>query len=94
MRTPRWHLRSLMVAVAALAVLTGGAVKWRRTSLLHARIAAYAREETRLREEYERLSRRLTWCGNERRYANACAAVAAERRRQRLDCERELRRLW
>ena len=82
------------MVVAGLAVLCAGTVKWRRYAKLRERIAYYSRFEGRLLAEYEQISRIPGRCGNQRRLAEAYLGVAAEHRRLREDCEREIRRIW
>jgi hypothetical protein len=96
MRYARWHLKSLLVAVAGSAILLAGAAKWRRYSELRERIAAYSREERLLRSRYHRWSTGpQPWrCGNARQQAAASLAGAEEYRRLRQECEREIGRIW
>jgi hypothetical protein len=94
MRYAHRRLRGLLILVAGLAVLCAGATKWRRYAELRGRIANYSGEEKRLMDEYQESSRILFPCGNARRYSAALLAVAAERRRLREECEREIGRIW
>ena len=94
MRFARWQLRAVLIAVASLAVLCAGAVKWRRYALLRDRIAKYSKEENRLRAEYQLWTGLSPTCGNPRRQVEAYLAVAEERRRQIEECEREIWRIW
>jgi hypothetical protein len=97
MKYARWRLRSLMILVAGLTVLCGGAVKWRRYAELRDQIAKLSREENLLLEEYHHDQWMLQLpspCGNVRRYAEACKALAADRRRNIEACEQELNRIW
>ena len=90
----RAGLRVLLILVAGFAVLCAGAMKWRRYADLRERIANYSREETLVLAEYHRAWRIRNPCGNQRRMIAAYLAVAAERRRQIEDCEREISRIW
>jgi hypothetical protein len=97
MRYARWRLRSLLILVAGLTVLCAGVVKWKRFTELRDQIAKLSREENRLLEEYHHCQWMLQLpspCGNVRRHAEACMAVAAERRRSIEECEREINHIW
>jgi hypothetical protein len=94
MRFARWRVRGLLILVAGLAVLCAGAVKWRRYAELRRQIANYSGEEKRLMDAYHELSQIRFPCGNVRRRGAAYLAVAAERRRLREECEREIGRIW
>jgi hypothetical protein len=90
----RWQLRSVLVLVAGLALVCAGGAKWKRYAALRERVEIYSREERRLLDEYQRISRVRSTCGNERRLAAAHLAGAVARRHQIESCEREIRRIW
>jgi hypothetical protein len=94
LRNPRWPIRGLLILVAGLAGLCTGIVKWRRYAELRQRIANYSGHEKRLMGAYQELSRIRSPCGNIRVQCKAYRAVAAERRRLREVCEREIWRIW
>jgi hypothetical protein len=94
MRYARRHLRSLLVAVAVVAVLLAGGAKWRRYSKLRERIAAYSRVEKRLLTAYHQEIILPGRCGLPRQRAAAFLGVAEEYRRLREECEREIGRIW
>jgi hypothetical protein len=83
-----------MIRIAVVAVLLAGATKTKRYIDLRKRIATCAREEELLLFEYEQASRITGGCGNVRQMARAYFAVAEERRRQIIECEWAIRRLW
>jgi hypothetical protein len=80
--------------VAGVAVVCGGAAKWKRYAELRERIAICAREERLLLAEYHRASQLRNPCGNQGRMIAAYVSEAAERRCEIESCEREIRRIW
>jgi hypothetical protein len=94
MRYARWRLKSLLILVAALALVCAGAVKWKRYIELRERIANCSRQEKLLLAEYQQAVRPRYHCGNERLMAEAYLRVALERRSEIERCRREIMRIW
>jgi hypothetical protein len=94
MRYARWRLKSLLILIAALAMICAGAAKWKRYMELRERIATCLRVEKLLLAEYDQISRLRNPCGNERRMATAYLAVAVERRQEIERCRREISGIW
>ncbi len=94
MRRARWRLSGLLILIAGLALLSAGAIKWRRYTQLREQIAIYSRDEKSLMDAYHEGSQLTSMCGNQRRMLAAYLAVAAERRRCIEDCKRAIKRIW